>query len=139
MILPSACQNFQNTGNNFEKRIPQEFQAFYKKNYQEQDIPFAIYVLENEPWKLITQFEIEDEVSTLKHLSIDPEFYKDWASIFFGEETEYLNEQADINTILQLYQGEVLTEKMVYSIVKNVPDWLFLEEELNKIPYRYNF
>mgnify|MGYP007083763963 CR=1 FL=1 len=46
---------------------------FYKKNYQEQDIPFAIYALENEPWKLITQFEIEDEVSTLKHLSIDPE------------------------------------------------------------------
>lgn len=139
IIVPSVCENFSSGSENFEKQIPKEFQAFYKKNYHEQDIPFVICAQEDKPWQLITQFEIEDEIFTLKHLSTDPEFYKDWATIFFGEETEYLNDKASSETIEKLYKGEVLTEKMVYSIVSNVQDWLFLEEEFNHMPYRFDF
>ena len=139
IIVPSVCENFQTVSADFEKRIPKEFQAFYRKNYHEQDIPFVIYAQENKPWELIWQFETEQEIFTLKHLSTDPEFYKDWATIFFGEETEYLNDEASLETIEKLYKGEVLTEKMVYSIVSNVQDWLFLEEEFNHMPYRFDF
>ena len=139
IIVPSVCENFQTVSADFEKRIPKEFQAFYRKNYHEQDIPFVIYAQENKPWELIWQFETEQEIFTLKHLSADPEFYKDWATIFFGEETEYLNDEASLETIEKLYKGEVLTEKMVYSIVSNVQDWLFLEEEFNHMPYRFDF
>jgi len=139
MIVPSVCENFQSITENFEKQIPKEFQAFYKKNYHEQDIPFVIYAQGDAPWQLITQFEIEEEIFTLKHLTSDPEFYKDWATIFFGDETEYLNDNASTDTIAQLYEGKVLTEKMVYSIVNNIPDWLFLENELNHLPYRFDF
>ena len=139
IIVPSVCENFSSGSENFEKQIPKEFQAFYKKNYHEQDIPFVICAQEDKPWQLITQFEIEDEIFTLRHLSINPEFYKDWATIFFGEETEYLNDEASLETIEKLYKGEVLTEKMVYSIVSNVQDWLFLEEEFNHMPYRFDF
>ena len=135
IIVPSACENFSSGSENFEKQIPKEFQAFYKKNYHEQDIPFVICAQEDKPWQLITQFEI----FTLKHLSTDPEFYKDWATIFFGEETEYLNDNASIETIEALYQGKVLTEAMVYTIVSSVQDWLFLEEEFNHMPYRFDF
>ena len=139
IIVPSACENFSSGSENFEKQIPKEFQAFYKKNYHEQDIPFVICAQEDKPWQLITQFEIEDEIFTLKHLSTNPEFYKDWATIFFGEETEYLNDNASIETIEALYQGKVLTEAMVYTIVSSVQDWLFLEEEFNHMPYRFDF
>jgi len=139
IIVPSVCENFSSGSENFEKQIPKEFQAFYKKNYHEQDIPFVICAQEDKPWQLITQFEIENEIFTLKHLSTDPEFYKDWATIFFGEETEYLNDNASIETIEALYQGKVLTEAMVYTIVSSVQDWLFLEEEFNHMPYRFDF
>ena len=98
-----------------------------------------IYAQEDKPWQLLTNFEIEQELFTLKHLCEDPEFYKDWAIIFFGEETEYLNDDASTETIEALYQGKILTEKMVYTIVSGVQDWLFLEEELNRIPYRFDF
>ena len=128
IIVPSTCENFSSGSENFEKQIPKEFQAFYKKNYHEQDIPFVICAQEDKPWQLITQFEIEDEIFTLKHLSTDPEFYKD-----------YLNDNASIETIEALYQGKVLTEAMVYTIVSSVQDWLFLEEEFNHMPYRFDF
>ena len=139
IIVPSVCENFQATSEHFEKQIPKDFQSFYRKNYQEQEVPFVIYAQEDKPWQLLTNFEIEQELFTLKHLCEDPEFYKDWATIFFGEETEYLNDDASTETIEALYQGKILTEKMVYTIVSGVQDWLFLEEELNRIPYRFDF
>ena len=111
IIVPSACENFSSVEGAFEKQIPKEFQAFYRKNYHEQDIPFVICAQED----------------------------KDWATIFFGEETEYLNDDASTETIEALYQGKVLSEAMVYTIVGSVQDWLFLEEELNHIPYRFDF
>ena len=123
IIVPSVCENFSSGSENFH----------------EKDIPFVICAQEDKPWQLITQFEIEDEIFTLKHLSTDPEFYRDWATIFFGEETEYLNDNASIETIEALYQGKVLTEAMVYTIVSSVQDWLFLEEEFNHMPYRFDF
>ena len=49
------------------------------------------------------------------------------------------NDDASTETIEALYQGKILTEKMVYTIVSGVQDWLFLEEELNRIPYRFDF
>jgi len=38
-----------------------------------------------------------------------------------------------------LYEGKVLTEEMVYSIVTEVHDWVDLETELNEMPYRFSF
>ena len=124
IIVPSVCENFSSVEGAFERQIPKEFQAFYRKNYHEQDIPFVICAQEDKPWQLITQFEIEEEIFTLKHLCAD---------------AEYLNDGASTETIEALYQGKVLSEAMVYTIVRSVQDWLFLEEELNHIPYRFDF
>lgn len=139
LIVPSQSENIQSVNNKeFEKRIPKEFQAFYKKNYAGQDIPFVIYSLNDSQWKIENNFEIDDEIYNLQHFIYDAEFYKEWAYSFFGEET-YLKEDADIQTIQDLYAGKVLTEKMVLSVVEKVEDWLDLEEALNQMPYRFDF
>lgn len=140
LIVPSQCENTQNTDNKqFEKKIPKEFQAFYKKNFAGQDIPFVIYSLGNDAWKCEHNFEIaDDEIFSFQHIIYDAEFYKEWAIGFFADET-YLKEDADIQTIEELYAGKVLTEKMVLSIVDKIEDWLDLEDALNEMPYRFDF
>ena len=45
-------------------------------------------------------------------------------------------------TITDIYEGKVLTEEMVYSIVTEVHDWVDLETELNEnafIAFRFNY
>ncbi|CEN47650.1 conserved hypothetical protein [Capnocytophaga canimorsus] len=42
-------------------------------------------------------------------------------------------------TISDIYQGKVLTESMVFTIVSEVHDWVDLEDELDEIPYRFDF
>ena len=72
-------------------------------------------------------------------MTAEADFYKDWATIFFGEESEFLNDDADAYTITEIYNGKVLTEQMVLSLVSKVEDWLFLENELSNMPYRFDF
>lgn len=51
----------------------------------------------------------------------------------------FLQEVMSEQTITDLYEGKVLTEEMVYSIVTEVHDWVDLETELNEMPYRFSF
>lgn len=139
LIVPSQAETTQSSDNKqFEKKIPKEFQAFYKKNYAGQDIPFVIYSTNDAPWVYEENFELEDEIFNFQHLIYDAEFYKDWVTNFFAEDT-FLKEDVDLQTIEDLYEGKVLTEKMVLSVVDKVADWLDLEEALNEMPYRFNF
>lgn len=139
LIVPSEAERTQNLDNKqFEKRIPKEFQAFYKKHYQGKDIPFVIYSLDDK-WEAENNFEInEEDTLNFQHIIYDAEFYKEWAISFFGDET-YLKEDADLQTIIDLYEGKVLTEQMVLSLVDKVEDWLDLEEALDEMPYRFDF
>jgi hypothetical protein len=139
LIVPSECEDYQSAKSDFYKRIPKEFQAFFKKNYSDKQIPFVFYALEKQNWQMETNFETEEEVFTLGHLTAEADFYKDWATIFFGEESEFLNDDADAYTITEIYNGKVLTEQMVLSLVSKVEDWLFLENELSNMPYRFDF
>ena len=57
---------------------------------------------------------------------------------YLGDEG-FLQEVMSEQTITDLYEGKVLTEEMVYSIVTEVHDWVDLETELNEMPYRFSF
>lgn len=139
IIVPSESETTHNSNHkNFEKQIPKEFQAFYKKHFTNKDIPFVIYCLNNDTWIYQENFEIEDDVNNLEHLLGNAELYKNWAVNLFADDT-YLNQDMDIECIENLYQGKVLTEEMVLSIVEKVDDWMDLEDALNKIPYRFDF
>lgn len=139
LIVPSQCITTQTPDNKaFEKRIPKEFQAFYKKFYTNQDIPFVYYSLNDAPWVYEENFEIEETIHNLQHLLPNPEIYKNWADDFFGDETYFLPD-ANLNTIADIYNGKILSEEMVLSVVEQVDDWSDLERALNEIPYRFDF
>lgn len=142
LIVPSESNLSQGVDNKaFEKRIPKEFQAFYKKNYENQDIPFVVYSVNNEPWKYEENFEIEgteEEYHNFNHLQADADFYHDWAMNFFGDET-FLKKDADLQSITNIFEGKTLTENIVLSIVEKVADWTDLEKALNELPYRFDF
>lgn len=139
LIVPSECEGAQEADNKaFEKRIPKDFQAFYSKNYKNKDIPFVIFS-QNGQWKIEKNFPIGTPIQNFEHLSGDAEFYKKWATDFWAGETHFLNENADLQIIKQIYQGEVLTEPMVLSLVSQVDDWRDLEEALDEMPYRFDF
>lgn len=139
IIVPSQCITNQTPDNaSFEKKIPKEFRAFYKKHFENEDVPFVIFSKENENWQLIENFSTEEIIHNFEHLNTNAEFYKEWALDFFGDETFFLPD-ADLQTIESIYQGKVLTEKMVLSIVEDVEDWSDLEHALNDMPYRFDF
>lgn len=139
IIVPSECDSDKELNNaEFEKKIPEEFKAFYKKNYSGKDIPFVIYTEGDNAWKSQVNFQTEDLIYNLDHLSTDPEFYKEWAIDMFEEDTAIL-EDMNSDTISEIYEGRVLTEQMVLSIVSKVEDWSDLENALNEIPYRFDF
>lgn len=139
IIVPSETETAQNANHKaFEKQIPKEFQSFYKKHFSDKDIPFIIYSLGNDTWEYVENFEINEEINNFDHLLGDAKFYREWAISLFSDDT-YLKNNMSLETINNLYQGKILTEDMVLSIVEKIDDWMDLEEALNKIPYRFDF
>lgn len=139
IIVPSVSTEAENPDNEaFEKRIPKEYEAYYKKNFAGQDIPFVMYVADNK-WHYLENYPLEEEVFNLEHLTQRVDFYKDWACDFFANDTHFLAEKASEKTIAELYEGKVLTEKMVLSLVREVWSWIDLEEALDEMPYRFDF
>ena len=101
----------------------------------------VIYSINNETWKYEENFEIEaneEEFHNFNHLQADADFYHDWAMNFFGDET-FLKEDANLQSITDIFEGKILTENIVLSIVEKVADWTDLEKALNEMPYRFDF
>lgn len=140
LIVPSPCIPKDRLPNNreFEKKIPKVFLPYFKKNFSNADIPFVIWTLKDEPWHYEQHFDFEEKIDKFEQLSTDPKLYKKWAIEFFDGET-YLREDMKEETISDIYEGKMLTEDMVFDIVTEVEDWMDLEEELDKIPYRFDF
>lgn len=140
LIVPSTSSEDSKDANiqSFEKKIPKIFLPYYRKNFSNSDIPFVIWSLDGETWKCEENFEIEEFISKFDEITVCPQKYRDWAVDFFGEET-YLREDMSEQTISDIYEGKVLTENMVYSLVTDVHDWVDLETELDEMPYRFEF
>ena len=140
LIVPSSSAEDSKGGDNhdFEKRIPKVFLPYYRKNFSESDIPFVIYSLDGETWQCVENFPVEEHIDKFEYISTDPMKYKEWAVEYLGDEG-FLQEVMSEQTITDLYEGKVLTEEMVYSIVTEVHDWVDLETELNEMPYRFSF
>jgi len=114
------------------------FLPYYRKNFSESDIPFVIYSLDGETWQCVENFPVEEHIDKFEYISTDPMKYKEWAVEYLGDEG-FLQEVMSEQTITDLYEGKVLTEEMVYSLVTEVHDWVDLETELNEMPYRFSF
>ncbi|MDO5106548.1 hypothetical protein [Capnocytophaga sp.] len=140
LIVPSNSSEDSKEANNqsFEKKIPKIFLPYYRKNFSNADIPFVIWSLDGETWQSEENFDIEEVISKFEQISVQPEKYKNWAIDFFGDET-FLKENMSEATITDIYQGKILTEKMVYDLVTEVHDWVDLETELDEMPYRFDF
>lgn len=141
LIVPGNCIALEEetiSAEEFEKKIPKEFKAFYKKNFSGQDTPFVIFSLEGGPWQSVKHFATDEEIYNFNHLTADGDFYLDWASEFFDDES-FLLPDADKNVVEDIYKGKILSEEMVLNIVEEVEDWNFLERMLNEIPYRFSF
>ncbi len=97
-----------------------------------------IYSLDGETWQCVENFPVEEHIDKFEHITTSPTKYKEWAVNYMGDEG-FLQEVVSEQTITDLYEGKVLTEEMVYSIVTEVHDWVDLETELNEMPYRFSF
>lgn len=122
----------------FEKRLPKVFLPYFKKNFSNADIPFVIWTTKNEPWHYEENFEINDTIDKFEQLTTNAKTYKNWAENFFSDETP-IRQHIEEDAIQSIYEGKTLTEDIVFGIVTEVSDWIDLEEELNKIPYHFNF
>jgi hypothetical protein len=140
LIVPSSSAEDSKGGDNhdFEKRIPKVFLPYYRKNFSQSDIPFVIYSLDGETWQCVENFPVEEHIDKFEHITTNPAKYKEWAVDYMGDEG-FLQEVMSEQTITDIYEGKVLTEEMVYSIVTEVHDWVDLETELNEMPYRFSF
>lgn len=140
LIVPSPnnCEEKEGNNNVFEKKIPKIFQSYYRKNFSGKDIPFVIWTTNGLTWHSEENFPITEKIQKFEELSNEPKKYKKWALDFFGDETHILPNMSE-KTIADLYEGKILTEKMVLSIVSEVTDWVDLETELNEMPYRFEF
>ncbi|MDO5608000.1 MAG: hypothetical protein Q4G08_06045 [Capnocytophaga sp.] len=140
IIIPSADVLAGKDGNNraFEKKIPKVFQAYYRKHFSDTDTPFALWSIDGTTWEFEENFATSEEITKFDELTTDPKKYKRWALDFFGDETN-ISETMSEQTITDLYNGKILTEPMVLSIVSEVLDWVDLETELDEMPYRFEF
>ncbi len=140
LIVPSSSSEDSEGGDNrdFEKRIPKVFLPYYRKNFSQSDIPFVIYSLDGETWQCVENFPVEEHIDKFEQITTNPSKYKEWAIDYISDEG-FLQEVMNEQTITDLYEGKVLTEEMVYSIVTEVHDWVDLETELNEMPYRFSF
>lgn len=140
LIVPSANAIESKNADNkaFEKKIPKIFSPYYRKNFSNADIPFAIWTLDGVNWEFAVNFQTQENINKFKQLNTNPVLYKEWAVDFFGDET-YLKPDMDEETITAIYEGKILTEDMVFSIVNKVEDWVDLETELDEMPYRFEF
>ncbi|ATA71974.1 MULTISPECIES: hypothetical protein [Capnocytophaga] len=140
LIVPSASSEDSKDANSqlFEKKIPKIFHPYFRKNFSNSDIPFVLWSLDGETWNAEENFEIEEIISKFDQITTNPAVYKQWAFDFFGDET-YFKEDASEQTITDIYEGKILTEAMVYSLVSEVHDWVDLEAELDEMPYRFEF
>lgn len=140
IIVPTAePQNSKEVDNQaFEKKIPKIFIPYFRKNFSDADVPFVIWSLDGQTWQCLKNFDTEEYIAKFDEITTDPADYKQWAISFFGDES-FLREDMSEQTISEIYEGKILTEKMVYSLVTEVNDWVDLETELNEIPYRFEF
>lgn len=140
LIVPSSAIPSESIPNNreFERKIPKIFLPYYKKNFSNTDVPFVIWSLKDGPWQYEENFGTDETIAKFEQLSPDPKLYKEWALNFFDEES-FINPDMKERAIADIYEGKVLTERIVFDIVTEVSDWIDLEEELNKIPYRFDF
>lgn len=86
-----------------------------------------------------------DDDSIQEYLTIfdgNPRTYRDWALegylFYYGNEKQYLK-GIPLKTVTQIYQGKVLTKKMVLLLDEKFTKWKKLEEELKTIGYNYDF
>ena len=67
----------------------------------------------------------------------NPETYIIWAEEYF--EDYYKEDGICVKTVQKLYNGEILTKKMVLSVVDDFDRWKQLKDDLKEIDYAYDF
>ncbi len=99
---------------------------------------FCVWTTENKDWQT-GQIENYNDNSE-EMLSIfdgNPQTYVDWATEYFDE--SIVESGIPLKTVTEIYNGKILTEEMVLTIVEELEDWEQLEDDLNEIGYPYNF
>lgn len=99
---------------------------------------FCIWTTEEKNWQ-IGQIETYEDNSEemLNIFDGNPQTYIDWATEYFEE--SYIDSGIPLDTVTQIYNGQILTKEMVLTIVKELEDWEQLKADLNEIDYPYNF
>lgn len=99
---------------------------------------FCLWTTEQKNWHTGQLENFEDNSEEMLNIfDGDPQTYIDWATEYFEE--SYKESGIPLETVKKIYAGQILTKKMVLSIVDEVEDWEQLEADLNEIGYPYNF
>ena len=99
---------------------------------------FCLWTTESEKWQ--TGRSKSHKNNSEKMLAIfdgNPQTYLEWATGYF--EGSYAENGIPLDTVKEIYSGDVLTKKMVLSLVDELEDWQMLQEDLMEIAYPYNF
>lgn len=99
---------------------------------------FCLWTTEQKYWHTGKLENVDDNSEEMLNIfDGDPQTYIDWATEYFEE--SYKESGIPLETVKKIYAGQILTKKMVLSIVDEVEDWEQLEADLNEIGYPYNF
>lgn len=99
---------------------------------------FCLWTNQKEEWEVGKIKDAEDNSEDfLAFFEEDPTTYVEWATDYF--EGSYVKSGIPIATVTKIYQGQVLTKKMVLTIVDELEDWKQLETDLKEIGYPFNF
>lgn len=99
---------------------------------------FCLWTNEHEQWQTgeIKNYK-DNSKDFLNFFSPKPHQYIEWATHYF--EGSFKEGGIPLNTVTKIYKGEMLTKKMVLSIVNDHEDWNQLKEDLEEINYPFKF
>lgn len=99
---------------------------------------FCLWTTEQKNWHTGKLENVDDNSEEMLNIfDGNPQTYIDWATEYFEE--SYKESGIPLETVKKIYAGQILTKKMVLSIVDEVEDWEQLEADLKEIGYPYHF
>ncbi len=99
---------------------------------------FCLWTVENSKWK-IGELENFDDGSgeMLEIFDSNPQTYISWATDYY--EGGFKVSEHTFEVVSNIYRENVLTKKMVLSLINNLEDWDKLKEDLKEINFPFQF
>jgi hypothetical protein len=99
---------------------------------------FCLWTTELKNWQLGQLENVEDNSEEMLNIfDGQAQTYVDWATDYFEE--SYKESGIPLDAVTKIYEGQILTRKMVLSVVDELEDWEQLKKDLIEINYPYNF